>query len=264
MTRWPAHGRWTLAAIAALVALICRFSSSAQDDPLKQQITQVSRTAADNKLALLDYAWQEQETISLKDRIEDQQWFQVEFGPDGKLQRTPLGLSEENSSSSKGNPGMQDWLARRKKRALQAYSHEIKEVAQAYTEFEGDSLRLAYERHDVTTEPVSPDGGARLVVHNYVKTGDSVTLVFDLKSSELQRVEASSYHATASDPVTITALFSRLGDEPNHVDQITVVARKRNLSISLTNLAYHRRSSNASPENLRSKNSLQTATIASL
>src|SRR5215813_4748793 len=239
-------GRWNLTIMAALIILICPFSLPAQDTSIKQQVTAIREAMAKNKSALLEYTWQEQETISIKDQVRGQRLFQVEFGRDGKLLRTPLGLPDENFSSSKENRGMQDWLTEKKKRSLQSYAREMKELAQTYAEADPDLLRVAYERGDVAVAPTRSDSvGARLVIHNYVKPGDSVTLDFDAKTGELQHFEAASYLPTTRDPVSITTVFSKPRNEPNHIDEVMAVARKKHLSLSIRNLAYQRESSDS-------------------
>jgi len=244
---------WTVTVMTALVALICRSTLSVQDNSLKQQVTAIRETAETNKLALFEYTWEEQETMSVNDKVQEQKLFQVEFSRDGKLERTPLGLPEANLSASKENRGMGEWLSQKKKHALQAHSQEVKELVQAYTEADTDLLRLAYERGDVSSEPSRPGiSGARLVIHHYVKPGDSLTLVFDPSNSELQSLEATSYLTSTKDPVVITALFSKLDHGPNHIDQIIAVATKKHLSLSIRNLAYQRASSSVLRDSLAS------------
>lgn len=227
-----------LAAIA-----FCAFTGcfgSAQDSALGRQIAAIGEMAAKNRTALAEYTWKQQETVLVNDKFHDQQMFQAEIGHDGKIQRTPLDLPEAKLPGEQSNRGMREWLEQRKERALQKYAEEIRELADTYTQINPDLLRQAYEKGDISYQPT---GGvnARLLVRNYAKSGDSVTLVFDVKSHDLQSLEASSYLNASTEPVQIVAKFLGTGDEINRADEITAVDKKRKLQLSIQNLDYQPR-----------------------
>lgn len=191
---------------------------------------------ANNKAALSGYTWKEAETIAVKDKVWREQRFQVQFSQDGGLQRISLGLPEESASAEKANRGLRDWMAEKNEHAMLSYARDIKQLAEMYTQPDADLLRVAYEHGHVTS--VAGADVCRLLIHNYVKPGDFVTMIFDLKSREMETMQASSYLIDTKAAVIIDAKFSTLPGGPNHIDEIKVVARKKNLTLSMRNFEY--------------------------
>ncbi|HEY2117301.1 MAG TPA: hypothetical protein VGJ51_19525, partial [Candidatus Angelobacter sp.] len=185
--------------------------------------------------------WQEQETITLKGKVQSQRLFEVQLGPDGRIRRTALGLPEGNLSQAEKEGGMQEWVTQKKKRAVMMYAQEMKEMAETYAQVDPESLRLAYERGDVADEPAPPGIGVKkLSIHNYVKAGDLMTIVFSQKENEVQTLEAFTYLTDPKERVHILAEFVSARDGLNHVDAITATAPKKNFSVVIRNLTYER------------------------
>jgi hypothetical protein len=232
-----ARGLW-LIAVGLTCVLVGWLVLPAQSPALERQIAAISAVEAENQKALAEYSWQEQETILVKGKVENQRLFEVQLGPDGQLRRTPLGLPEENLSRSEKEGGMREWITQKKKHAVMTYAQEMKKIAETYAQADPESLRLAYERGDIANDP-SPSGiGVRkLSIRNYVKAGDLVTMAFN-QQNELQTLEASSYLTDAKEPVHILAEFVKARDGLNHVDAITATVPKRNFSLLMRNLTY--------------------------
>jgi hypothetical protein len=213
----------------------------AQSPALEQQIAAISVVEAENQKALAEYSWQEQETITLKGTVQSQRLFEVQPGPDGRISRTALDLPEGNLSGTGKSRGMQDWATEKKKRAVMRSVQEVKELAETYVHFDAGSLERAYARGDVADEPTPTGIGVKkLSIHNYVKAGDLVTMVFNQKDNAVQTLEVSSYLTDPKEPVHILAEFVNARDGLNHVDAITATAPKSNLSVVIRNLSYER------------------------
>jgi hypothetical protein len=223
--------------------LICIYvgciSSSAQDIPPAQIIAAFADEQARNKAALAEYIWQQQEIISVKDRFESQKLFQVEFGRDGRIEKMPLDLPEETSTSLKKQP-VQEWVGQKRKHAMQEYARGLKELAESYVGANPDLLRSANDRHDLSMKQAT-QGSVQMLVHNYLKPDDTATLTIDEKTHELQSIDAASYMSSSKEPVEIHAKFSKVQNGPNHVDEISALAPKRKLSVLIRCLEYRRR-----------------------
>jgi hypothetical protein len=235
-----ARGFWLIA-----VGLPCVFMGwpafPAQSPALEQQIGAISAVEIENQKALSEYSWQEQETISLKGKVESQRLFEVQLGPDGRISRTPMELPEENLSQNEKSSGIQKYVTEKKKRAVMISAKELKELAETYVHFDTESLRRAYERKDIADEPTAAGTGVKkLSIHNFLKAGDLVMMGLTEKSSEVQTLEVFSYLTDPKESVHILAEFVIAPDGLNHVDAITATARKNNLSVVIRNLAYER------------------------
>jgi hypothetical protein len=229
---------WILACILLCFHVVC-ISSSAQDLSPEQIIATFADKQVRNKTALLEYTWQQQEIIRIKGRLENQRLFQVEMGSHGRTEKIPLDLPEETSSTQKTERGMREWVMQKKKHAMHQYARELQELAEAYVEASPDLLRSAYDRRDVSMKPAA-HGSMQMLIHNYLKPGDTATLTFDEKTNELQSIDATSYMASAKGPVEIHARFSKIQNGPDHIDEISALDPKRKLSVVVRHLEYRR------------------------
>ena len=215
-------------------------SSSAQDISPGQIIAAFADEQVRNKAALGEYIWQQQEIISIKDRLESQRLFQVEIGRDGRTEKMPLDLPEETSSSLKTGRGMAAWAVQKKKHSVQQYAGELQKLAETYVEASPDLLRAAYDRRDISIKPAAR-GFTQMFIHNYLKPDDTATLTFDEKTNELQSIDATSYVTSSKELVEIHASFSNIQNGPDHIDEIRALDPKRKLSVLIRHLEYRRR-----------------------
>jgi len=239
MVRHQLSTRTCVPVLVVLSFQIVCLSFSAQDISLEQRITGITERQASNKAELAGYTWQQQEIIKIKDKVEDQRLFQVEFGVDGRSEKIPLDLPEANSSSQKAERGMREWITEKKKHAVQQYAEEVKDLAERYAEVGTDSLRSAYEHGDVSIKPAEP-GLTRLFIHNYMKPGDAATFTFNEKSNEAQSLEVISYISSTKEPVEIHVKFSKSHNGPDQIDEISAADSKRKLSILIRRFDYRR------------------------
>ncbi len=231
--------RASISARICICIYIGCISSSGQDIFPAQIIAALADEQARNKAALVEYIWQQQEIISVKDRLENQRLFQVEIGRDGRMEKIPLDLPEETSTSMK-KQSVQEWVVQKKKHAMQEYARGLKELAESYVEANPDLLRSANDRHDISMKPAAP-GSMQMLIHNYLKPDDSATLTFDEKTNELQSIDAASYMSSSKEPAEIHVKFSRIQNGPNHIDEISALDPKRKLSVLIRRLEYRRK-----------------------
>ncbi len=182
---WPPMNGSRLSAIA-MVAAVAVSVVSAQNPELQQKVAEVKEAMAANKQALAQYTWQEQVTVSLKGDVKKQEHFQVRLGPDGKPQKQSLDAPQEAAAPSGGR--LKQHVVEKKKDEYKDYVDQIKDLIQQYVPPDKDMLQQAAQQGNVA---LGPAGGApgqyRLVLSNYVKPGDKMTLVFDKEQKALGR-----------------------------------------------------------------------------
>ncbi len=87
------------------------------------------------------------------------------------------------------------------------------------------------------TAPGNPDT-VQLVVHNYLKPQDSMTLVFDKAQKALLAVQIASYMDDPKDAMTLAVQFSPLPDGTNHVASVVMNGVSKQLNIATQNSTY--------------------------
>ena len=230
--------RTTLSALITLVAGALLIPSvNAQNPELQQRVAEIKEAAAKNKQALASYSWNEAVTISLKGEQKKQEHFQVRLGPDGKPQKTSLDPPAEAAPPSGGR--MKQHVVAKKKEEFSDYANAMKALAQQYVPPDGALLQQAHSKGNIT---LSPTAGApnevQLVVHNYLKPQDSMTLVFDKEQKALMSVQIASYMSDPKDAMTLKVTFSRLPDGTNHVNTVVMDGVSKQLNIATQNSNY--------------------------
>jgi hypothetical protein len=209
--------------------------ANAQNPELQQQVSDVQSSMAKNKQALASYSWNEQVTISLKGEEKKQEHFQVRLGPDLKPLKTSMDPPPDPPSGGR----LKRHVVAKKTEEYQQYADQMKTLAQQYVPPAGSLLQQAFAQGNIT---IGPSAGApnelQLIVHNYLKPGDAMTLVFDKTQKELLRVQIASYMDDPKDAMNLTVQFSRLPDGTNHVSNLVIDGVSKQLNIAIQNANY--------------------------
>jgi hypothetical protein len=221
------------AATLAGFAVIPAISQSLQ---LQERLADIKQAARANRETLAKYTWQEQQTIIMKNEERGQKLFQVQVGADGKLKKI---LLRDQLSSSKNRMGgsLRERIFKAEIEEAFNYTQVIAALAQSYMQPETVKLQLA----DVTLGSVGVPGEIQLIITNYIKPDDSVSLIFDRALKTIQSLLVSSYLDKRSDAVLITAQFSTVPDGINHVSQMTVDDAREHLTLQVANSNYKKK-----------------------
>jgi len=226
---------FTLLTLIGLVAAtgFIRFVH-AQNPEMQQHISDIKQSMAKNKQALAQYTWNEQVTISLKGEEKKQEHFQVRLGPDFKPEKTSLDPPAEPPSGGR----LKKHVIAKKTDEYKDYANQMKALAQQYVPPDGTLLQQAYAQGNVSVGPTGAANELQLVIHNYLKPQDSMTLVFDKAQKELLRVQIASYMDDPKDAMNLTVQFSRLPDGTNHVSNLVIDGVSKQLNIAIQNANY--------------------------
>jgi len=223
----------TLPTLLALMAFVR--PANAQNPEVQQQVADIKESMAKNKRAMASYTWTETVTISLKGEEKKQEHFQVRLGPDLKPQKTSL---DPPAAAPQGGR-LKRHVVEKKTEEYKDYADQMKALAQQYVPPDKERLQQAYAQGNVA---LGPAGGApnevQLVIHNYLKPQDSMTLVFDKTQKELLRIQIASYMDDPKDAMKLTVQFSRLPDGTNHVSSLMIDGVSKQLSIAIQNAKY--------------------------
>jgi hypothetical protein len=225
----------TIAAMGALVMVTAIPRAAAQNPQVEEKVTALKQSLAANKQALAQYTWQEQETISIKGEVKDTKTYQVQMGPNGQPQKTEI----SNDPAAHGREG------RLKKRVVehvtdeyQQYGQQIAALARQYNPPDPQKLQAAYMQGNVSIDLGGAAGTVSLVIKNYAKSNDSMTLVFNEAQKAIESVRVASYLNDPSDAVTIAAEFAQMPGSPNHVASTLVNGVSKQLAVSTQNSNY--------------------------
>jgi hypothetical protein len=209
-----------------------------QGPELQQRLAEVKQSAAQNKEALSHYSWQEQEQIAIKGSVKDTKIYQVHLGPDGK----PVKAAAEDMPQSSGGRqrGLAHHVKEKKGEEYKEYGQQIGALAQQYAQPDPERLQQAFQQGNVMLGSGGAPGEVKMVIKNYVKPNDQVTLIFSQQAKAIQSLQIQSYLNDPKDAVTIAAQYSQLPDGTNHVSTMQINGISKNLTITTQNSDYHK------------------------
>jgi hypothetical protein len=215
-------------AFAFRFAILCAKSGT-------QRLGEIKQASAANKAALAHYIWQEQQTTSIKGDVKKQQVFQVSVGPDGQQQKTQIGGSQAAPPSG---GRLKQRVVEKKTAEFKDYGEQIADLAKQYTQPDPGRLQAAFQAGNVSLQSGGGEGEVKLVIKNYIKPNDSVTLVFNKQQKAIQSIQVSSYLDGPTDGVTIAAHFAKLPDGTNHVTGTQIDGVSKQLTVVTQNSNY--------------------------
>ena len=210
----------------------------AQNPELQARLAELKESMARNKQQLAHYSWTQQDIISLKGEEKKEELFDVQLGPDGKPQKT--NLDPNMSDDERHRRGLRGRIREKKIEEYKEYADQMRSLMQQYVPPEKARLDQAYQQGNVMFGPAGVPNEVRIVITNYVKPQDSVTLVFDKQQKRLLSMSISSYLNDPSDAVKLNVQFSSLPDGTNHVSSMILDGVSKQLTIAVTNTNYQK------------------------
>jgi hypothetical protein len=211
----------------------------AQDPELQQKLAAVKEAAQKNKQALAQYAWTERQTISLKGEVKKQTTYEVRLGPGGQPQKTEVAAMPQSSGG--GREGrLKEHVKEKKKEEFEEYGQQVSALAHEYAQPDPQRLQQAFQQGNLTMGSAGAPGEIRMVIKNYIKPNDNVTLVFNQQTKALQSLQVASYLKDPKDAVEISAQFAQLPDGTNHVANMMVNGVSKKLTVATQNSNYQK------------------------
>ncbi len=230
------HSKRKVWLVIATMAGLSAVQSAAQSPELQERLAEVKQAAAQNKKALAHYTWQQQETISIKNNVKDVKVYQVHLGPAGQQEKVEL----ENTPTSSGGRqhGLAHHIKEKKGEEYKEYGQQIAALAQQYIRPDPEKLQQAFSQGNLMLGSAGAPGEVKMVIKNYVKPNDQVTLIFNRQAKAIQILKIQSYLDDPKDAVTISAQFNQLPDGTNHVASMQTQGVSKDLLVTTQNSNY--------------------------
>jgi hypothetical protein len=201
----------------------------------------IKETIAKNQAALKQYSWVETTTTSINGEVKKQEEQQCAYGPDGKVQKTPVaGAPPPQQQDSGGRRGgrLKEKIVEKKKGEIKDYMEEVSALIKEYVPPDPQKIQAAEAAGNVTVQPAA-QGPTLMTIKNYVKEGDSLSLGFDAQAKKLDSYDVSSYvEKPSDDPVTLGVTFSSLDDGTRYPQQILLHVPAKKIDIKIVNSGY--------------------------
>jgi hypothetical protein len=205
-----------------------------QNSDLQQKLAAVKQSAAENKQKLHQYQWVETTQLTLKGDAKPPSQKLCQYGPDGQVQKSPMGPPPEQPSGGR----MKQRIIEKKKEEMQEYMEDVKGLLAMYVPPDPQKMEQAFQAGKVS---LNPSGGAvNLVFKDYAQPGDQMTLTFDTASKKITSLSVNTYMGEAKDAVTLQVQMASLPDGTNYAQQTVLNASAKQLVVTTTNSNYQR------------------------
>lgn len=231
-----ARNRRTLLVAAAMLAAIVPSlaQTGGPGGELQQKVAAVKQSVAENQQRLHQYQWMETTQLTLKGDPKPPKQSACQYGPDGKVQKTPIGPPPEPPSGGR----LKQKVIAKKKEEIQDYMGQVKSLLGMYVPPDPQRMQEAFQSGKVSLNPNPSSGLTQIVFKDYAQAGDQMTIAFDTAAKKVSSVNVNTYMDEPKDVVTLAVQFASLPDSTNYVQQTVLDATAKKLVVTTTNSDY--------------------------
>jgi len=219
--------------IAGGGALLAIAPVIAQNSELQEKVAAVKQIAAANAQRLHQYQWTETVQLTLKGDPKPASQNLCQYGPDGQVQKTPIGVPPEPSGGR-----MKQRIIAKKKEEMKDYMGDVKVLLSQYVPPDPQKMQQAYQAGKVSLNPAG--GLVNLIFKDYSQPGDQMTLTFDTAAHKIISLSVNTYMGEEKDAVTLQVQMGSLPDGTNYTQQSVLNATAKQLVVTTTNAGYQK------------------------
>jgi len=231
-----------LALSSAIGALAQQPDPEATKQLLRQKIGEIKESVAQNQARLRQYSWVETTDISLKGDVKKHEQKNCVYGPDGEVQKTPVGGASEEQKQEGGRGRRKGRLKGRivakKVAELKDYGERFGSLIKRYAPPDPEKMKAAFQDGRASVERSNGGEEASMTFRDYVKSGDQLSLKFDAEEKKLRSYDVKTYLDGPEDVVTLSVVFKSLPDGTNYVSDTVLESAGKQLQIKTVNFGH--------------------------
>jgi hypothetical protein len=220
--------------IVVALALVATFPATAQDSAAQEKLSAVKQSMADNTRKLHQYQWIETTQLALKGDPKPPKQNSCQYGPDGQVQKTPIGPPPEQPSGGR----LKQKIIAKKTEEMQDYMGDVKGLLGMYVPPDPQKMEQAKQAGKFSLNPVGST--VNLIFKDYALPGDQMTLTFDTTARKIVSLSINTYMGETKDAVTLQVTMAGLPDGTNYVQQTVLNATAKQLVVTTTNSNYQK------------------------
>ncbi|MGE5836896.1 MAG: hypothetical protein ACM4AI_20645 [Acidobacteriota bacterium] len=233
----------SLAIVAASLA-IGGFVHAQQPPPTagggaQDHVAALKQSLQQGMAAIRRYQWVETTSISVKGEEKSRKQASCLYGADGKVQKTPVGQppaqpQAQGSGGGRGRGRLKQQIVEKKKDEMKDYMEKAAALIHQYVPPNPEQIQAAKDAGRIAVNPQA-GGKVRLVISQYLKPSDSLTVDLDPASNRLLGLGVNSYLDTKDDVVTLVVQMNTLPDGALYAAQTTLDAKAKNIQVVIQN-----------------------------
>ena len=226
--------RMTVGCVLAALALAAIAGPAAAQD-LQQRLAAVMQSVAANQQALRSYTWLEKTELSLKGEVKATKVDSCRYGPDGKVQKTPV-VQPPPPEKKRGLRG----------KIVASKTEEMKEeleatvgLIQQYVPPDSGLIQVVINAGTASIGQAGPD----LLAFNfpgYAKQGDALTITFDKGVTGLRQIDVRTWLDKPEEPATLRVVMQSMPNGISFPGSIVLSIPASKIEVRITKSNYQR------------------------
>jgi hypothetical protein len=225
----------TLSVSTLLIAQQARAQAGGGAQDLKQKFAAAKQVAAKSQKALRAYSWIEKTELSLKGEVKSTKVESCRYGPDGKVQKTPV-VEPPPQEKKRGLKGK---MIEKKTGEMKAELEASAALVHKYVPPDPDKIQAVMNAGTASLSQAGP-GAVALKFPGYVKAGDSLTLVFDSEAKSMRQIAVATWLDSPSDAVTFEVTMQVLPDGTSCPATIVLSIPSSKVEVRITKSNYQK------------------------
>ena len=220
---------WTACALTAIVLA----PLAAQD--LKEKLAAAKQSAALNQKALRSYSWVEKTELSLKGEVKNTKVDMCRYGPDGKVQKTPV----VEPPPPEKQRGMKGKIVANKTAEMKEELEAAVALVQQYLPPSPDMMQVVMNAGTASLSQAGP-GRVSLKFPGYAKANDALMLTFDTTVKAMQQIDVQTWLDKPDNAVTLKVTMNALPDGVSYPGSVVLGIPKSKVEVRITKSNYQK------------------------
>jgi hypothetical protein len=221
--------------LAVVALMLGGLTRPADSQDLQQRLAAAKQAAAENQQALRAYTWLEKTEISLKGEVKATKVDSCRYGPDGKVQKTPV----VEAPPPEKKRGLKGKIVAKKTGEMKEELQATAALIQEYVPPAPDKMQVVMNAGTASLAQAGPDRLA-LIFPGYAKAGDALTITFDNAVKALRQLDVKTWLDKPEEAVTFRVTMASLPDGTSHPASIVLTIVERKLEVRITRSNYQK------------------------
>jgi hypothetical protein len=205
----------------------------------RQRLLAVKESVARNQAELRQYTWTEQIQISFDNEVRKTEESLCHYGPDGRVQRTPVGSPAASPAQGRASRSIMGRIEERARDEVVDFLEQAKTLIHSYFPPSAQLMEKSFGRGNASIGQTGP-GTVELQFDNYLKPGDSLSFDFQPAERRMQKLSVNTYMDKPSEPLALEVIFDSLPDGTNCPMTEILSVPSRRLRVTVQNSNYQK------------------------
>lgn len=206
--------------------------------PKKDHVAAIKDSLQKSGAALRQYQWVETTAVSLKGEEKSRTQVSCAYLPDGKIAKTPLAAAPP-PDPGKQPRGVKGKVVENKKEEISDAAKEAVALVKQYVPPDPARIQAAKVAGNVTVTPPDAGGQVKIVIKDYLKPGDSLTVDVNAATDRLAGMTVATF-TDKKDPVGLKVTWGSLPEGWVYPAKIQLDIPSQKLGIAVENSGYKR------------------------